>query len=59
VANPDKIMLVRFVGSTECPDWDDHPANAIYAYCVKPLFLKFAIDAEMEYLEMRLKEPAC
>jgi hypothetical protein len=31
------VLMLRFVGAVCCPDWEKHPGNDVWTYCVSPL----------------------
>lgn len=58
LADPKFVMVVRLLGLIACPDWDAHPGNALYHYCVRPLILKALQNGHFAYLEDRFGSAA-
>lgn len=52
----DQILGLRLAGTLICPDWTFHTDNGVWVECVKPLFVDAFTDAEVEWLEGRMKD---
>jgi len=54
VIDDTRILALRFIGAVSCPDWDRHPDDGIWTYCLKPAFLGALGDQQQQWAEKAL-----